>query len=188
MKKLRTKFYGQAGEYYALFRLWETGIAAVSAPPGARRVDLLLFDTSFTLLATVQVKTRSTKNENGWLISRKHIEHSHPDHFYIFVELDLRPNGIPTSYVVPSGVIAKLGRQVINSELKAPKISEHDRRQAVSDPSRFNCVVLKPVLDEPHEFLGEEWPKTFDNAYEIITEPLFRAAAVRLARQQVIRS
>ena len=41
MKKRRSHFYGQAGEYYALYRLWENRIIAMMAPPGARRIDLL---------------------------------------------------------------------------------------------------------------------------------------------------
>jgi hypothetical protein len=184
MKTLSSQFYGQAGAYYALFRLWETGIIAVLAPPGARRVDLLLYDGDYKLLATVQVKTRSTKNQKGWMISRKQIDDPSDDHFFIFVELDLHPKGIPTSYVVPSGVVAELGRRVIQEEPEVVEVLNRSLRSAISDPRYLNFVTLKPVLDNPEPILGAEWTNSFDNAYEIITEPLFRAAAIRLSRRQ----
>ena len=183
MKKLSTRFYGKAVEFYEIFRLWETGICAVLAPPGARRVDLLLYDEAYKLLATVQVKTRSTRNQNGWLISKKQIDEPSANHFYIFVELDLHPKGIPTSYVVPSRVVAELGRQVIAEEPKLAKALHQNLRLAHSDPRYLNFVILKPILDNPNPILGNDW-KGFDNAYEIITEPLFRSAAISLGRRQ----
>jgi hypothetical protein len=81
-----------------------------------------------------------------------------------------------------------LGKRLVNNELKVPIISDQELSRAVSDPNRLNFVVLKPILDEPHPVLGNEWPTTFDNAYEIITAPLFRNAAVRSALKQAVRS
>jgi hypothetical protein len=184
MKLLNSRFYGQAGEYYALFRLWETGITAVLAPPGARRVDLLLYDGNYELLATVQVKTRSTKDEKVWLLSRKQVEHSREDHFYIFVELDLHPKGIPTSYVVPSAVVAELGRRAIADGPGLAASVRQELRLASKNPRFLNFVVLKPILEKPDLVLGDNWTWRFDNAYEIITEPLFRRAANDLLNRQ----
>ena len=118
MKKLGSRFYGQAGEYYAAFRLWGRNHGSVGPSWCSRWVDLLLYDADYKLLATVQVKTRSTKNQEGWLISRKQVGYLTKNIFYIFVELDLHPKGIPTSYVVPSIIVAELARQIINNEPK----------------------------------------------------------------------
>jgi hypothetical protein len=73
MKHGTSRFLGQAGECYALFRLWESGIVAMLAPPGAPGVDILLYDRQYSLLATVQVRTRSRKEREGWMIQRKQI-------------------------------------------------------------------------------------------------------------------
>jgi hypothetical protein len=180
-KKSRSRFLGQAGEYYVLFRLWEAGIAAMPAPPGTPFVDLLLYDRQYSLLATVQVKTRSTKDREGWMIGRKQIGREKESHFYIFVDLDISPKGIPTSYVVPSRVVADLCAKVIEGDPETlGELGEGRIGLATRDPKRFDFIVLKPLLDRPHPILGAEWHKGFENAYELLTMPIFRSAANRL--------
>lgn len=182
MKKNRSRFLGQAGEYYVLFRLWETGIVAMMAPPGAPRVDLLLYDHHYSLLATVQVKTRSTKDRQGWMISRKQIIHKQLNHFYIFVDLDITPKGIPTSYVVPSMIVADLGTRVIEGDpVFVEELGKEVLGSATINAKYLNFIMLKPLLEKPHPRLGSEWQKGFENAYELLTMPIFRSAANRLA-------
>jgi hypothetical protein len=182
MKKSRSRFLGQAGEYYVLFRLWESGIVAMLAPPGAPGVDLLLYDRHYSLLATVQVKTRSTKDREGWIIGRKQIGHQKENHFYIFVDLDISPQGMPTSYVVPSRVVADLCARAIGRDPEVVcELGEGDIALATADPKRLNFVLLKPLLERPHPILGSQWQKGFENAYELLTMPIFRSAANRLA-------
>jgi hypothetical protein len=182
LKKSRARFLGQAGEYYALFRLWEAGIVAMPAPPGAPGIDLLLYDRHYSLLATVQVKTRSTKDRRGWMVGRKQIGHQSDHHFYVFVDLDIAPNGMPTSYVVPSRVVADLCARAIERDPEmVEQLGERAIGRATVDPKRLNFIVLKPLLDRPHPILGAEWQKGFENAYELLTMPIFRSAANRLA-------
>ena len=50
MSKSRSRCYGQAGEYYVPFRLWESEIVAMMVPPGAPRVDILLYDQGYKLI------------------------------------------------------------------------------------------------------------------------------------------
>jgi hypothetical protein len=181
-KRSRSRFYGQAGEYYVLFRLWESEIVSMLAPPGAPGVDILVYDKHYSLLATVQVKTRSTKDREGWMIGRKQAQHKRDGHFYVFVDLDLAPKGLPTSYVVPSPIVADLCAKVIEG---GPEIVDQLGRQNISvataDPARLNFIVLKPLLDKPHPILGADWQKGFEDGYELLTMPIFRAAAIRSA-------
>jgi hypothetical protein len=181
MKKSRWRFLGQAGEYYVLFRLWEAGIAAMPAPPGTPAVDLLLYDRQYSLLATVQVKTRSTKDRQGWMIGRKQVGREKESHFYIFVDLDISPKGMPTSYVVPGRVVADLCARALERDPEmVEELGERAIGLATRDPRRLNFIVLKPLLDRPHPILGADWPKGFENAYELLTMPIFRSAANRL--------
>jgi hypothetical protein len=180
-KKMLAWFFGQAGEHYVLFRLWETGIIATMAPPGAPGVDILVYEQSYSLLATVQVKTRSSKAHTGWMVSRKQVDQKKSNHFYVFVDLDIAPNGVPTSYVVPSVVVADLARQVVDKDSRiAEQLSEKARESAIRRPRFVNFIVLKPLLDKPHPILGSEWQKGFENAFELLTMPIFRSAANRL--------
>jgi hypothetical protein len=46
-KRSRSRFYGREGEYYVLFRLWESAIVSMLAPPGAPGVDILVYDKNY---------------------------------------------------------------------------------------------------------------------------------------------
>lgn len=154
----------------------------MSAPPGMRAVDLLLYDRTFKLLATVQVKTRSTKEREGWMISRRQIAHHRENHFYILVDLDFKPSGIPTSYVVPSIVIADLATRAIKRDRNfAEALGEATLGAATKDSRLLNFFMLKPCLEEPHPLLGSDWPRGFENAFEVLTLPMFRFAAGRMS-------
>jgi hypothetical protein len=189
MKKRRSHFYGQAGEYYALYRLWESRIVAMMAPPGARRIDLLVYDDGYKLLATAQVKTRSTKHQKGWFISRKQIKYERWNHFYIFVDLDIRTNGMPLSYVVPSKVVADLGRRFEKNEPSIAGAVAGETRLASGDKDLVDFLILKPQLDEPHPILGNHWTNGFADAYELLHLPIFQTdAANRLVPRRTTKS
>jgi hypothetical protein len=186
MKKSRSRFFGQAGEYYVLFRLWESEIVAMLSPPGAPGVDLLLYDRHYSLLATVQVKTRSTKDREGWMVNRKQIAQRKDNHFYIFVDLDITPKGMPTSYVVPSLIVDDLRAKAIEKDPETVDIvGGKALGMATADPKRLNFIMLKPLLDKPHPILGSQWQKGFEDAYELLTMPIFRSAANRLAAERL---
>src|SRR5262249_31258130 len=107
--KSRSRAFGQAGEDCVLFMLLELGVEAMCAPPGTPAVELLLYDRHYSLLATVQVKTtRFTNDRQGWMIARKQADRAKENHFYVFVDLNIVPTGKPTSYVVPSAIVADL--------------------------------------------------------------------------------
>lgn len=188
MRKSRSRYYGQAGEYYVLFRLWENEIVAIPAPPGAPSVDILVYDHSYALIATVQVKTRSTKARAGWIVDKKQIIQSKESHFYIFVDLDIQSMGIPTSFVVPSFVVADLGRRI---EVNDPKIISELGEQAFGlakrDPKRVNFTILRPLLKRSHPLLEKDWMKNFENAFELITMPLIRATSIKYANLHKIK-
>ncbi len=66
---------GPAGEHYVLYQLYRRGMSASLAPPGTPTVDVLVLATDQSVVATVQVKTRTYGADGGWHMSEKH-EHN----------------------------------------------------------------------------------------------------------------
>lgn len=100
---LQRALVGPAGEHYVLFRLYQQGMLASLAPPGAPTVDVLVLSPDETVIASVQVKTRTYGRDKGWMMGQKHEAIVQPRCFYAFV--DLEPD-TPVSYIVPSCVVA----------------------------------------------------------------------------------
>ena len=107
--QLQKALVGHAGEHYVLFRLYQQGMLASLAPPGSEKVDVLVMAPDESVIATLQVKTRTYGRDQGWHMSVKHENFAAPRAFYALV--DLEPQ-IPVTYIVPSEVVA----QVVHDE------------------------------------------------------------------------
>jgi hypothetical protein len=101
--KLEKALVGPAGEHYTLYRLHMLGIMAAQAPRNAPTVDVLIFGDDDSVVAALQVKTRSIGADGGWHMSKKHESMRSPRLFYAFV--DFEPSA-PRTYVVPSAAVA----------------------------------------------------------------------------------
>lgn len=101
--QLKKSLVGPAGEYYVLYRLHHQGLLASLAPRGAPTVDVLVLSHDETVVATLQVKTRSYGTDGGWHMSPKHESIVQPRCFYAFVDFEPEP---PVTYIVPSKVVA----------------------------------------------------------------------------------
>ena len=72
---------GPAGEHYVLYQLYRRGALAALAPPGTPIVDVLVLSPDGeTVAATVQVKTRTSYQSDGWFMSPKHETLTDPRH------------------------------------------------------------------------------------------------------------
>jgi len=98
---------GPAGEHFLLYRLYRQGMLASLAPPGLATVDVLVLGYDENVVATVQVKTRTTGRDRGCHMSEKHEGVEADRHFYAFVDLEDEP---PTTYIIPSAKVAKVLR------------------------------------------------------------------------------
>jgi len=94
-------FIGHAGEHYVLYQLYRRGLLAALSPRGAPTVDVLVLAPDESVLASLQVKTKTKKE--GWVMGKKHVRLVAPHLFYAFV--DLKPDD-PVTYIVPSSVVA----------------------------------------------------------------------------------
>lgn len=115
--KLQKALVGPAGEHYVLFRLFQMGYLASLAPPGTPIVDVLVLSVDASIIASIQVKTRTTGADGGWPMSIKHETMVNKRLFYAFVDLESQ---LPTTYVVPSSVVAKVIFNIHRAWLASP--------------------------------------------------------------------
>lgn len=115
--QLQKSLVGPAGEHYVLFRLYQQGLLASLAPPGAPTVDILILAPDESVIANLQVKTRARGNRKAWMMRQKHEDIVHPRYFYAFVDLEPNP---PVTYIMPSKVVAAAVRESHASWLSQP--------------------------------------------------------------------
>ncbi len=101
--KVEKALVGPAGEHYVLYQLYRHGLLASLAPPGTPVVDVLVLASDQSVVATVQVKTRTYGADGGWHMSEKHERIVEPRCFY--ASSNLEPDS-PATFVVPSAVVA----------------------------------------------------------------------------------
>jgi hypothetical protein len=117
--RLERALVGPAGEHYVLSCLYRRGMFASLAPPGAPTVDILVLDADETVIAAVQVKTRTYGPDRSWHMRDKHEEIIEDRYFYAFVDLEPEP---PVTYIVPSAVVADVVRKSHQVWLDTPGV------------------------------------------------------------------
>lgn len=130
---LQRALVGPAGEHYVLFRLYQQGILASLAPPGAPTVDVLVLSPDETVIANLQVKTRTYGTDGGWHMKAKHEQIANARYLYAFV--DLEPDG-PAVYIVPSRTVAEVLSRAHAAWLATPgrggrAHEDHDMRRVL---------------------------------------------------------
>ena len=143
---LQRALVGPAGEHYVLFRLYQQGILASLAPPGSPTVDVLVLAPDQTVVASLQVKTRTYGRDKGWHMSIKHETIIEPRLFYAFV--DVEPE-LPVTYIVPSAVVADVVQKSHQAWLTTPGA----RGQQRNDNKMRRIIPVYP----------DAWPGYVDN-------------------------
>ncbi len=100
-----------------MFRLYQQGMLASLAPPGSPTVDVLVLAPDETVVASLQVKTRSYGRVKGWHMKEKHELIVQKRYFYAFV--DLEPES-PVTYIVPSRFVARALKRGHQAWVDAP--------------------------------------------------------------------
>lgn len=113
----RMDFVGSAGEHFVLYQLHRRNLLAAQAPRGFKAVDILVLNPDRSVIASIQVKTRSSGDDGGWHMKKKHESLMLPGLFYCFV--DLEPTQ-PNVYVVPCAIVAEVVTKSHAAWLAAP--------------------------------------------------------------------
>jgi hypothetical protein len=118
--QIQKSLVGPAGEHFVLFRLYQLGMLASLSPPGSPTVDILVLSVDEKVIATLQVKARTTGPDKGWPMGEKHEHFSQPRCFYAFVDLEVPEGTVPVTYIVPSSEVAKMVAASHKAWLAAP--------------------------------------------------------------------
>jgi hypothetical protein len=87
------------------------------SPERSPTVDVLVLSPDESVIASLQVKTRTYGRDKGWHMSKKHESIVQQRYFYAFV--DLEPEQ-PITYIVPSSVVADVLQKSHQAWLAAP--------------------------------------------------------------------
>lgn len=148
-----------AGEYYVLSMLHLAGLLAAPAPRNAPVADILVVDPlANSVVASVQVKTRTYGADGGWHMSKKHETLISERLFYAFVDFEPKP---PKVYVIPSAVVAKACAENHKAWLKLAgkkgPHNDHDMRRILPDFSRHGVTLPE---------FAPGWMNQFENKWE----------------------
>ncbi|MEX2645046.1 MAG: hypothetical protein WD249_02165 [Gaiellaceae bacterium] len=160
----RTQFerslVGPAGEHYVIFRLYQQGMLASLAPGGSPTVDVLVLSPDETVIASLQVKTRTYGRDQGWHMREKHESIVSPRLFYAFV--DLEPD-VPVTYIVPSSVVADAITHSHREWLATPGRQGQPRR----DHAMRRIV---PVFNEDLPDYPPGWMEQYREGWHLLKE------------------
>ena len=97
---------GVSGEYFVAAELSRRGWVAVLTLKNTPNIDLIATTPNGERTINIQVKTRSVRNRQGWILN-KSIESRVPgDNFYVaFVDLK-GPDSMPDYYLIPKNLFA----------------------------------------------------------------------------------
>ena len=117
---------GMRGEHIVSANLSRLGFIVAATPKNAPEADLLISDSTCENVYSIQVK--SGKGGSFWLLNKNVRNVVAGTHFYVFVRFgDQFVHPVPTEYyVVPSSVVARLGR---NLDGTFPNIQRADIQQ-----------------------------------------------------------
>lgn len=106
MPKKNNSLTGVAGEHYVCAELARRGYVAVPAPRGNPLFDILVTNQDGSASVSVQVKTKSADNKQGWKVGVD-LERERRNEALFVVLVDLNSGGAPDYYVYDHDVLAR---------------------------------------------------------------------------------
>lgn len=155
-----------AGEYYVLSRLCLAGYIAALAPKGVPNTDIVITDVNGSRLFAVQVKSRLEKGrDKGWHMKKKHEQIVSDFLFYCLVDFGSGLGSAPTTFVVPSKIIAEVLATTYQNWFFTPgkngqQHNDTEMRRLVPDysvylkngPGKYGQGWLEPYREAWHLF------------------------------------
>jgi hypothetical protein len=97
---------GTAGEYYVCAELCRRGYLALLTPKNNPLFDVVAISPDGSRTVSLQVKTRSIHNKQGWKLGADMASEEHPKGLFV-VLVNLHESGLPDFYVYQHAVLAK---------------------------------------------------------------------------------
>ena len=145
------------GEYYVCAELCGRGFLALITPKNNPLFDIVVTNQEGTKSVSIQVKTRSVENRQGWKLG-KDIEskQNNPDLFVVLV--DLKPEGVPEFYIYEYNNLSERVTELYSEYLSTPKRDGGQRKEV-----GFRWLDIKYFNDDD---------RSRKNNWELITNRL----------------
>lgn len=118
---------GTAGEYYVCAELCRRGYLALLTPKNNPLFDVVATNADGTASVSIQVKTRSIGNTQGWKIGKPKDSSATPgDPFVVLV--NLQPTDVPDFYIYRYSEFAARVNEEFDSYISKPKRSGEPRK------------------------------------------------------------
>jgi hypothetical protein len=111
---------GTAGEYYVCAELCRLGYLALLTPKNNPLFDVVATNVDGTTSVSIQVKTRSARNKQGWKLNKKLSAVETPGVPFV-VLVNLNEQGPPDFLVYPYSEFASRVREVFDKYMARPK-------------------------------------------------------------------
>jgi hypothetical protein len=111
---------GTAGEYYVCAEICMQGYLALLTPKNNPLFDVVATSSDGARSVSIQVKTRSVHNEQGWKLGTDISKGYAPPGLFI-VLVNLKVNGTPEYYVYEYPVLAERVSQIYQAYISKPK-------------------------------------------------------------------
>jgi len=120
LKKISNNLVGTAGEYYVCAELCRRGYLALITPKNNPLFDIVAAKPDGSKAVSIQVKTSSIGNKQGWKIGRTTaVKKDNPNLFIVLV--NLLEDGLPEFYVYEYDVLADTIEKNYQQYLATPK-------------------------------------------------------------------
>lgn len=119
---------GTAGEYYVCAEICRQGFLALLTPKNNPLFDVVVTNASGTKSASIQVKTRSIHNKQGWKLSADFSDQGNANNIFV-VLVNLKENELPDFYVYEYSVLANRVSRVYQEYLAQPKKDGTPRKE-----------------------------------------------------------
>ncbi|MBI5015560.1 MAG: aspartate-ammonia lyase [Deltaproteobacteria bacterium] len=153
--KTSNNLVGTAGEYYVCGEICRRGYLALITPKNNPLFDIVASDPEGIRSISIQVKTRSIQNEQGWKLGKDvTMKRSNPNLFVVLV--NLQEQGLPDFYIYEFDILAERVETNYLNYLATPK-RDGTRRKDVgfrwhdvsyfTDDDRGRLNNWRPIID-----------------------------------------
>ena len=111
---------GTAGEYYVCAELCRRGYLALMTPKNNPVFDVVATSRDGTKTVSIQVKTRSMRNMQGWKLGADMEAEDHPKGLFV-VLVNMHDNAPPDFYIYKHKELGKRVKAVYSAYMAKPK-------------------------------------------------------------------
>jgi len=127
-EKLSNNLVGTSGEYYVCAELCRRGFLALLTPKNNPLFDIIVMNSDGSKTVSVQVKTRSPQNKQGWKLGTDITKNQRNENLFV-VLVNLEDEGqMPEFYIYEYDLLAETVKRQYVDYLSKPKRDGSERK------------------------------------------------------------